>query len=142
MDIPPASTPVVCDMTTAPDAAHQRLDEYQQLFARALISREKTSQGVRFRFRAEPGLQAHIEDLAAREKACCAFFAFEVTADGDHVVWDCAVSDNDAARAILDDFYHLPDRTSHSPAELRERLEGKGLTFIGDPIGLEQRVAK
>ncbi|WP_084965114.1 hypothetical protein [Thermoactinospora rubra] len=133
MDIPPASTPVVCDMSTAPDTVPQRLEEYRQLFARALVGREKTGRGVRFRFRAEPGLRAHIEDLAAREKACCAFFAFEVTLDGGEIVWDWAVSDDDAARAVLDEFYHLPDRAAHSPAEVRDRLEGKGLAFAGDP---------
>jgi hypothetical protein len=120
-------------MTTAPDTAQQRLDEYQQLFGRALISREKTSDGIRFRLRAEPGVEAWVRDLAAREKACCAFFAFDVTLDGDQVLWDAAVSDNDAARAILDEYYLLPDTAPQSPAELSDRLERKGLHFIADP---------
>lgn len=141
MDIPPASTPIVCDMTTAPDTAQQRLDEYQELFARALVGREKTGQGIRFRFRAEPGVRAQVEDLAAREKACCAFFAFEVSLEGDEVVWDCAVSDNDDARALLEEFYQLPDTAVKGPDELLDRMGGKGLTFVGDPTGV-QRLAK
>lgn len=133
MDIPAASTPIVCDMTTAPDTAQQRLDEYQRLFGQALISREKTGQGIRFRLRAEPDVEAWVRDLAAREKACCAFFAFDVTVEGDQVVWDCAVSDNDSARAILEEYYLLPDTASQSPAELSDRLAGKGLHFTADP---------
>nr|WP_157554504.1 hypothetical protein [Herbidospora sakaeratensis] len=105
MDVPPAGTPVVCDMTTAPDTARQRLEEYRLLFDRSLVGRERIGAAVRFRFRAEPGLRERIEDLAAREKACCAFFAFEVTTDGGQIVWDCAVSDDPAARAVLDDLY-------------------------------------
>jgi hypothetical protein len=141
VDIPPASTPIVCDMTTAPDTAQQRLGEYQELFARALVGREKTGRGFRFRFRAEPGVRAQVEDLAAREKACCAFFAFEVSLEGDEVVWDCAVSDNDDARALLEEFYQLPDTAVQGPDELLDRMGGKGLTFVGDPMGV-QRLAK
>ncbi|MGP3920504.1 hypothetical protein [Nonomuraea sp. 10N515B] len=133
MDIPPASTPIVCDMTTALDTAQQRLDEYRRLFGRYLVSREKTSQGIRFRLRAEPGVVAWVRDLATREQACCAFFAFDVTVEGETVIWDCAVSDNDTARAILEEYYHLPDAAPQSPDELEKRLATKGLHFIADP---------
>lgn len=132
MDIPPASTPIVCDMTTAPDTAQQRLDEYRHLFGRHLIDREKAGQGIRFRLRAEPGVVAWVRDLAAREKACCAFFAFEVTVEGDQVIWDCAVSDNDTARAILEEYYLLPDTTPQNPDVLEKRLADKGLHFVAD----------
>ncbi|TKK84044.1 hypothetical protein FDA94_31450 [Herbidospora galbida] len=139
MDVPSAGTPVVCDMTTAPDTARQRLEEYRLLFDRALVGRERIGEAVRFRFRAEPGLREQIEDLAAREKACCAFFAFEVTTDGEQIVWDCAVSDDPAARAILDEFYDLPEHGFQDPDGLRARLEGEGLTFVGGPDSLLQR---
>ncbi|TDC06319.1 hypothetical protein E1267_16915 [Nonomuraea longispora] len=130
MDIPPASTPVVCDMTTAPDTARQRLEEYRLLFGRHLLSRERTGQGVRFRLRAEPGVAAWARDLAAREKACCAFFAFEVMVEGEQVIWDWAVSDNDAARAVLEEYYVLP---AADPEEVEKRLADKGLHFT-DPL--------
>ncbi|WP_049563980.1 hypothetical protein [Nonomuraea sp. SBT364] len=133
MDIPAASTPIVCDMTTAPDTAQQRLDEYRHLFGRHLIDRAKTGQGIRFRLRAEPGVAAWVRDLAAREKACCAFFAFDIAVEGDQVIWDCAVSDDDTARAILEEYYRLPDTAPQSPEELEKRLAGKGLHFIADP---------
>jgi hypothetical protein len=53
-----------------------------------------------------------MRSAAAREKACCGFFAFEVTRHGGEVWWDAAVIDNDAARAILADFYALPETGS------------------------------
>ncbi|WP_188197655.1 hypothetical protein [Nonomuraea sp. SYSU D8015] len=134
MDIPPATTPVVCDLTGATDTAQERLEEYRRLFAQALAGRERTDQGIRFRLRAEPGVRAWTEDLAAREKACCAFFAFEITDDGDQILWDCAVSDDDVARAVLEEFYRLPDTAGHSPAEVRDRLTGQGLAFTADPL--------
>jgi hypothetical protein len=133
VDIPAASTPIVCDMTTAPDTAQQRLDEYQHLFGRHLIDREKTGQGIRFRLRAEPGVAAWVRDLAAREKACCAFFAFDIAVEDEQVIWDCAVSDDDTARAILEEYYRLPDTAPQSPEELEKRLAGKGVRFIADP---------
>ncbi len=112
MDIPPADTPVVCDLTGDPDTAEERLAEYQRLFAAALAGRERTAEGIRFRFRAEPGVEGWVRDLAAREKACCAFLAFEVTGHGEQVWWDVAVSDSDSARVVLEQFYGLPGRAA------------------------------
>ncbi|MCR6488041.1 hypothetical protein M8542_34970 [Amycolatopsis sp. OK19-0408] len=107
MQIPPASTPVACDMSTARDTPAERLAEYQRLFARALVARERTDVGIRFRFRADPGVEDWVRDLAAREKACCPFFGFDITAEASEVRWDAAVPDTEAARAVLEDFYAL-----------------------------------
>jgi hypothetical protein len=139
MDIPAASTPIVCDMTGAPDTPEERLAEYQHLFSRALIGRERIPEGIRFRFRAEPGIAPWVRDLAARERACCAFFAFEVTTCGDEVVWDAAVSDNDDARATLNELYELPDTAVASLDELRQRLAPQGLDIESDPAGTIHR---
>ena len=68
--------PIVCDMTDAPDTTEERLAEYRRLFGNDLIGRERTENGIRFRFSLRDGLAAEIRDLAAREKACCAFFDF------------------------------------------------------------------
>src|SRR5918996_4913829 len=68
-----ATPPIVCDMTTGTDTAAERFADYQLLFATALTGRERTDDGIRFRFRAAPGLEDRVRDLAAREKACCAF---------------------------------------------------------------------
>jgi hypothetical protein len=140
MDIPVASTPIVCDMTDAPDTGEERLAEYQRLFSQALIGRERTPEGIRFRFRAEQGVEAWVRDLAARDKACCAFFAYTVTHDGDEVLWDATVTDNDLARSILDEFYALPDTVVTGVDELRERFAQQGVEFSSDPIGTVHHV--
>jgi len=133
VDIPAASTPIACDLTDALDTSQERLAEYQRLFTQALIGKERTPDGIRFRFRAEHGIEAWVRDLAAREKACCAFFAFAVSAERDEVLWDAAVSDNDSARAILDEFYLLPDTVVESLDGLRKRFAGRGLVLHSDP---------
>jgi hypothetical protein len=132
MDFPAPSTPIICDMSSAPDTAPQRLREYQRLFSQALISRERTADGIRFRFRAQPGLEAWVRDLAAREKACCAFFTFSVTALGEEVRWDATVIDDGTARAILDEFYALPDTVARGFKGLDQRFSGAGLQFSSD----------
>jgi hypothetical protein len=133
MQIPDASTPVVCDMTDAPDTDAERLAEYRRLFTQpAFLGRERTSDGIRFRFRAEPGLEAWVRDLAAREKACCAFFAFDITAEGDEVRYDVAVTDNEAARAILEEYYALPEILHDSVDTLAERLAARGVVFTSN----------
>jgi hypothetical protein len=134
VDIPPAGTPIMCDMTDAPDTAAERLAEYQRLFAAALVGRERTAQGVRFRFRADEGVQAWVRDLAAREKACCAFFAFEVTRSGGEVWWDAAVVDDEGARLIIEEFHALPDTAAESPDALEDRLAARGLRFSPGPV--------
>jgi len=135
MDIPAASTPIVCDMTTASDTADERIAEYRRLFGEALLGRERTPEGIRYRFRAAPGVEAWVRDLAAREKACCAFFAYEVSVQGDEVIWALAVPDNDAARALLDEFYALPDTLADASEDPRERFTRHGLTILGPTPG-------
>ncbi|HEX6356467.1 hypothetical protein [Actinophytocola sp.] len=139
MEIPAASTPIVCDMTTATDTEKERLAEYRRLFAQALAGKERTDEGIRFRFRVQPGVEAWVRDLAAREKACCAFYTYTVAVERDEVLWDCAVPDDDMARAILDEFYALPDLLAASPDvgmdNLRERFARHGLAVITDPAG-------
>lgn len=135
MEIPAAPTPIVCDLTDAPDTGEERLAEYRRLFTEALLGRDRTTEGIRFRFRAAPGVEAWVRDLAAREKACCAFYGYEVTATGDEVHWDCAVPDNEVARAVLDEFYALPDKLDETFDGLRERAAHLGLEVITRPAG-------
>jgi hypothetical protein len=122
--------PIVCDMTDAPDTAAERLAEYERLFLGALVGRERVGDGIRFRFRAEPDLEAWVRDLAAREKACCAFFTFDISAHGDEVWMDASVVDNDLARPILDEYYHLPDNLAEGAAALFERFSQQGLQVV------------
>jgi hypothetical protein len=126
------SQPIVCDMTNATDTGPERMREYQRLFAQHFIGRERTAEGIRFRLRADDGVEAWVRDLSAREKACCPFFDFAVGKDGQEVRWDAWVVDDDIARAILDEFYELPETIADGVEGLEARLTERGLRIIGD----------
>ena len=96
-------------MSGAPDTLAERAAEYRRLFTQVLTGRERSEAGIRFRFRADPGVAEWVRDLAEREKACCAFFNFTVTADHEEVRWDASVIDDDIARQMLAQFYRLPE---------------------------------
>ena len=133
MDKPTTTTPIVCDMTSAPDTGPERLLEYGRLFGQALVGRERTAYGIRFRLRADDGIEAWVRDLAAREKACCSFFDFDIRTRGDEVLWDATVVDDDIARDILDEFYALPDTAADGLEAVESRLTDRGLRFIPNP---------
>jgi hypothetical protein len=122
--------PIVCDMTDATDTVPERLAEYRQLFRESLVGRERTAAGIRLRFRADPGVEDHVRDLAAREKACCGFFDFEVAAVDGEVRWDAEVVDDPIARQILEEFYEFPDTIADEPAVLRDRFVEAGLQVV------------
>jgi hypothetical protein len=109
---PPA---VVCDMSGAADTFAERMAEYRRLFAQSLVGRSRAGAGIRFRFRADPGLAEWVRDLARREQACCPFFRFTIKASGHEVWWDVSVVDDDAARQVLAEFYRLPGTLSRGP---------------------------
>jgi hypothetical protein len=132
--------PIACDMTNAPDTGPERMAEYQRLFTGVLIGRERTGEGIRFRFRASQGVEEWVRDLAAREKACCPFFDFSVTADGDEVRWDATVVDDDVARTVLDEFYAMPDNLSSGLEGLEDRLKQRGLEIVTNPAGTVKEV--
>ena len=120
---------VVCDMTSAPDSAEERLAEYARLFNAAFVSRERTAAGIRWRLRADPGIEAWARDLAARENACCAFMTNTITLAGQDVLWDASTIDDPVARGVLDLFYDLPGDRS-DVAAMHSRLEGIGLPVV------------
>src|SRR6478735_3083869 len=106
----PAPAPaVVCDMSDAPDTGEQRLREYASLFAAAFIARERTDTRVRWRLRANRGIEAWARDLAARENACCAFMTNTITVVDGQVLWDNTTIDDPAALAVQDLFFDLPE---------------------------------
>jgi hypothetical protein len=140
MDSPTTTTPIACDLTSARDTGAERMMEYQRLFARALVGRERTAEGIRFRLRAADGVETWVRDLAAREKECCPFFDFRVTSDGGEVHWDATVVDDDIARAVLDEFYALPDTVGEGLDGLERRLTGRGLEITTNPAGIVREV--
>jgi len=81
-------------------------------------------------FRTRPGLAEGIRDLAAREKACCAFFEFDIREHDDEITWDASVVDDPLARHILDEYYALPDTLVGSVAELFDRFAANGLEIV------------
>jgi len=97
-------TEIVCTLTD--DDVRGRLDEYARLLAAAYVGRERTATGMRWSLRAGPGVAAWARDLAARERACCAFLTVSVTEAGDRVLWE--VTAEPAAQAVVDGFYDLP----------------------------------
>lgn len=99
--------PVACALGGTPGAVAERMAEYRRLFAGHLAARSRTATAISFRFRAGPGVEDWVRDLARREKACCAFFDFTVTAGGQEVRWDVTVADDEAARQVLAGFYRL-----------------------------------
>ncbi len=142
MDQPSTTTPIACDMSAAPDTGPERMREYQRLFHQALVGRVRTAEGIRFRLRADDGVEAWVRDLAAREKACCPFFDFAVTTNGDEVRWDVRVIDDDVARTILDEFYALPDTAAYGVEELENRLRDGGLQITTNADGTVTQVSR
>lgn len=125
-----SNPPIACDMSTATDTPEERLAEYRNLFGEHLVGRERTDTGIRFRFRADPGLAENVRDLAAREKACCAFFDFAISETDQEVTWEATVIDDPAARQILDEFYQLPETAYLDVETMYERFEQRGLQII------------
>jgi hypothetical protein len=120
-------------MAGAPDTGTERLREYQRLFSQALAGRERTAAGICFRFRAQPGIEAWVRDPAARVYACCAVFTFTITTAGEEVRWDATVIDDDTARAVLDEFYALPDTVAGGFEGVYNRFTRQGLKFTSAP---------
>jgi hypothetical protein len=135
-----AATPIVCDMTDAPDTAEERTAEWGRLLAAAYTGRERTDGGVRLRLRADGGIEAWVRDLAVRDKACCPFLDFTVTTATGEVRWDVTlaagtVMDDDMARTIMDGFYNLPDTVGGGVTAMVDRLNQQGLTVSQNASG-------
>jgi hypothetical protein len=129
---------IACDLTDAPDTAGERMAEYARLFARALAGRERTASGVRLRFRADEGVEAWVRDLVVREKACCPFYDFLVSAAGGEVSWDISLvdgvaeGDDTTARVLLDTYYHAPDYAADGVAGMTRWLADGGFAVRTD----------
>ncbi len=122
--------PILCNMTGAPDTPAERVETYAALFADALVDRERTTDGIRFRFRADPGIEDRVRELARREQACCAFFTFTITADEHEVRWDAAVPDDDLARQALDELFLLPDVAGRGLDAVFDRYDARGFRVM------------
>lgn len=74
-----------------PDRA-RRLAEFDALFAVSLRQVERLDPRLlRFRLVGDAATGTQARDLAARESACCSFFAFHLETDGEELVVDVRV---------------------------------------------------
>jgi hypothetical protein len=126
--------PIACNFDGAPDTPAQRMQEYIRLFAAALVAREPTPTGGRFRFRADPGIEGWVRDLAQREAACCPFFTSRVSVADGQVIWDLSTIDDDPARAALATFLALPEILAQGPDSVATRLRTAGLDIASEPM--------
>ena len=78
--------PIACSLDG--HGFRQRLDEFRAAFGRGYLAGERTATGVRWRFRAAPGLEEDLRSLAGRERECCRFFIFEIQTVGYEIWWD------------------------------------------------------
>ena len=111
------STPIVCDMTDAPDTPEERLEAYARLFALGLKCSERTETGMRWRFRHSAEAEDLARELATRENLCCTFMTTTVTVVGDELRWDATTVDDPMAHAVLDLMRELPDRVGTAARE-------------------------
>jgi len=74
----PQETPIAC--TLEPDDRQDRIATARELGERALVGLEVSDRRALLRFRGEP---ESVDALVAAESACCAFFDFSTTRDGE-----------------------------------------------------------
>ncbi len=127
---------IVCtaDLADKP-ALHVQLEGYRAAFAH-LVRTERFTDGFRWVFRKEPGLDARLKLLAENEHECCRFLAFELMTTSDHIVWETRASA--AAASVLEFFSRLPERLSEEPShgadvlQLKQHAGNAGLEFAAD----------
>lgn len=123
-------SPIVCDMTGAPDSPEERLRTYRRLYADALVGSERSDGTIRFRFRAAAGIEQRVRDVAALEAACCAFIEHTIIAHDSEIWWEARTIDDPVAHQILDAFYRLPDTTGDGVGGLYDRFVQEGLVIV------------
>lgn len=123
------ATPVRCTLVSREHGA--RADEFRAAFAR-LERTEPFDAGFRWHFRAEPGLEDRLRELARRERECCRFFEFRVENAGDAIVWEARA--DAGARPVLDQLMRLPEtlRGETDVTALNWAMAAGGLAFASD----------
>lgn len=92
--------------------ARTQIDGYRAAFTQ-LVGTESFAAGFRWSFRAQPGLESHLRDLAEREAGCCPFMSYALTSDGDHIVWEVRARED--AAAVVEEYSRLPQRLAEEP---------------------------
>jgi hypothetical protein len=77
-----------CSLTAA--GLGERSSRWEDLLARALIDKSATGDGVRLRFRADPGVQEELCKLVRLERECCGFADWTMSREEGNVILDVA----------------------------------------------------
>jgi hypothetical protein len=96
---------VACSLATT-DLA-QRHERWLRLGESALTDTRTTSNGLRLSFRAAPGIERELRELAALERDCCAFAAWSVHKHGVEVVLDVSAESSEGIAAVRAMFGNL-----------------------------------
>ena len=95
----PTALPLIaCSLDAA--GQKQRLADWSSLLREA-VQKEKTTDGVRYRFVAADQLEARLRTLAAAETECCAFLNFDVVRRIDEIEMTVTASRNALAALHL-----------------------------------------
>lgn len=127
--------PIACDMTGAPDTPQDRLAEYGRLFGTALVGRQRSGNATEFSFSSQDGVVEWIADLVRREAACCPFFSYRVTVEGDRIIWHTSSEAGSEAQAMLDEFHALPEHCAEGLDGYFERLAQRGVSITSPAPG-------
>lgn len=122
-------------MTGAGDTAEGRFAEHGRVFAHALIDRQRTGDGVVFRFAAKEGVTEWVADLARRESACRPFSTYDVISDGARVVWKTSSQAAPVVQAFLDELYDLSEKIGDGLEGMFARLADRGLEITSPAPG-------
>ncbi len=128
--------PIACtaDLQHKP-AVQEQIDRYRAAFVH-LVGTDRLAGGFRWRFRAEPGLEAELKLLAERETDCCRFFQFALLRSGDELHWETRADQR--AASVLAEFARLPERLSQEPrcghdvVLVKQSASAAGLVFAAD----------
>ncbi len=98
--------PIACTLTS--ESAGARVEEWRRFLAQWTGAAERTGAlALRVQLDASPKALEAAVDLARREKACCAFFAFSIEVEAD-ASWLSVAVPPDAADALADFVSLLP----------------------------------
>jgi hypothetical protein len=92
------SAPIACSLAEA-DLAN-RQDRWHQLWQRAAVDAVATSNGLQLCFRAAPGVEAELRQLAELERYCCAFADWSVRAVGTELLLDVTAPTEEGITAV------------------------------------------
>lgn len=76
--------PLACTLSIGGGAARMR--RWEALAVKGRPSAARSGHVLVVRYRPEPGIREELEALAAAERGCCSFVAWDVSQDQNHVI--------------------------------------------------------